>query len=128
TMRLKSTIIVKVVFYKKYYAKKCLKYIQHKERNIMSDRVTKALASFSNRITYDNLSADVIKETKRRLIDTLGCLMSGYYQDATVAARKLAKQYKTATGATLIGTKEKVHADIATLTDGTAVRYLDFND
>lgn len=94
----------------------------------MSDRVTKALAEFSQRISYEDLSTDVIKETKRRLIDTLGCLMSGYEQDATVAARKLATYYEYDHGATIIGTNKKAHVDIATLANGTAIRYLDFND
>lgn len=94
----------------------------------MSDRITKSLANFAERITYEDLSEEVIKEAKRRIIDTLGCLMSGYDQDATTAARKLANQYETNSGATIIGTTKKAHVDIATLANGTAIRYLDFND
>lgn len=94
----------------------------------MSDRVTKALAQFASQITFDDLSDEVIKEAKRRVIDTLGCLVSGYNQDATIAARKLALQYQTNSGATIIGTDRKVHADVAALANGTAIRYLDFND
>jgi len=94
----------------------------------MSDRVTLALAKFANRIKYEDISEDVLKEAKRRLIDTLGCLMSGYHQDATIASRKLAKIYQTEKGATVIGTNFKSHIDVATLTNGTAIRYLDFND
>ncbi|WP_249869165.1 MmgE/PrpD family protein [Oceanobacillus saliphilus] len=94
----------------------------------MSDRVTRAIAAFAGRVTYEDLSEDVISETKRRIIDTLGCLVSGYDQDATIAARKLASQYETDRGATIIGTNRKVNADIATLANGTAIRYLDFND
>src|SRR5699024_4999868 len=94
----------------------------------MSDRITKSLANFAERITYEDLSAEVVKEAKRRIIDTLGCLMSGYDQDATMAARKLAKQYGTNSGATIIGTDRKAHVDVATLANGTAIRYLDFND
>ena len=94
----------------------------------MSDRVTRAIAQFVSRIKFEDLSDEVVKEAKRRVIDTLGCLMSGYNQDATIAARKLALQYPTGLGATIIGTKQKVHADVAALANGTAIRYLDFND
>lgn len=94
----------------------------------MSDSITKSLGQFANRITYTDLSEEVIKEVKRRVIDTLGCLMSGYEKDATVAARKLALHYETANGATIIGTNTKAHVDMATLANGTAIRYLDFND
>lgn len=94
----------------------------------MSDRVTRALADFAGRITYEELTEEVIKETKRRIIDTLGCLMSGYDQDATVAARKLAATYETVKGARIVGTDLVAHVDMATFANGTAVRYLDFND
>lgn len=94
----------------------------------MADRVTKALAEFANRINYTDLSEDVLKEAKRRVIDTLGCLLSGYDKDATVAARKLALHYQVDGGATIIGTDQKAYADVATLANGTAIRYLDFND
>lgn len=90
--------------------------------------MTKALAEFANRINYTDLSEDVLKEAKRRVIDTLGCLLSGYDKDATVAARKLALHYQVDGGATIIGTDQKAHADVATLANGTAIRYLDFND
>src|SRR5690625_3607160 len=94
----------------------------------MSDRMTRALAQFASRIKYEDISEDVIKEAKRRVIDTLGCLMSGYHQDASMAARKLASHYQTDSGATIIGTDQKAHVDMATLANGTAIRYLDFND
>src|SRR5690625_4905271 len=94
----------------------------------MSDRMTRALAQFASRIKYEDISEDVIKEAKRRVIDTLGCLMSGYHQDASMAARKLASHYQTDSGATIIGTDQKAHADVVTLANGTAIRYLDFND
>lgn len=94
----------------------------------MSDRITHALATFAGRISYADISESVKKEVKRRVIDTLGCLMSGFRQDASVAARKLAEQYETKQGATIIGTNQKAHVDMATLANGTAIRYLDFND
>lgn len=94
----------------------------------MSDRVTEVLANFSERITFNDLTTEVIDEAKRRIIDTLGCLVSGFNQDATVAARKLATQYVSTEGATIIGTNKKSHIDMATLANGTAIRYLDFND
>lgn len=94
----------------------------------MSDSITKSLAEFANRTTYTDLSEEVVKEVKRRVIDTLGCLMSGYDQDATVAARKLALNYETDNGATIIGTETRAHSDMVTLANGTAIRFLDFND
>jgi 2-methylcitrate dehydratase len=94
----------------------------------MSDRITKALAQFASRVSYDNLTERTISEVKRRVIDTIGCLISGYNEDASVAARKLADRYINGKGATIIGSGKKAPADIAAFANGTAIRYLDYND
>ena len=94
----------------------------------MSDKITKTLAEFASGVTYENLSEEVINEVKRRVIDTFACLISGYQYDASTAARKLAYRYEKDKGATVIGTDRKVAVDLATLANGTAIRYLDYND
>ncbi|KIL35501.1 hypothetical protein SD71_13395 [Cohnella kolymensis] len=94
----------------------------------MSDRITKALAQFAARVSYDTLTERTISEVKRRVIDTIGCLISGYDEDASAAARKLADRYINDKGATIIGSGRKAPADIAAFANGTAIRYLDYND
>ncbi|MFD1926785.1 MmgE/PrpD family protein [Sporosarcina siberiensis] len=94
----------------------------------MSDRITKSLAEFAKGVTYESLSEPVVAEVKRRVIDTLACLMSGYEFDASTAARKLSYLYEKQGGASVIGTDKKVAVDYATFANGTAIRYLDYND
>lgn len=94
----------------------------------MSDRITKTLAEFASGVTYESLSQPVIAEVKRRVIDTLACLMSGYEFDASTAARELSYRYEKTGGASVFGTNKKVAVDYATFANGTAIRYLDYND
>ena len=94
----------------------------------MSDRITKSLAEFASGVKYENLSKSVVEEVKRRVIDTFACLMSGYEFDATTSARELAYRYVNQKGATIIGTNKKTAIDYATFANGTAIRYLDYND
>lgn len=94
----------------------------------MSDTVTRALARFAQRVTFESLQEKTVEEVKRRVIDTLGCLISGYDQDASIAARKLADRYQLENGATIIGSGKKAAVDYATFANGTAIRYLDYND
>ncbi|MFC5604777.1 MmgE/PrpD family protein [Sporosarcina koreensis] len=94
----------------------------------MSDKITKTLAEFAGRITYESLSEEVIDEVKRRVIDTFACLISGYQYDASTAARKMAYRYESEKGATVIGTDRKAAVDFAAFANGTAIRYLDYND
>lgn len=94
----------------------------------MSDKVSKALARFARRVQYESLPEKTVAEVKRRVIDTLGCLVSGYDADASIAARKLAERYEMPKGATIIGLGKKAAVDVAAFANGTAVRYLDYND
>ncbi|WP_126428118.1 MmgE/PrpD family protein [Brevibacillus marinus] len=94
----------------------------------MSDRVSKALARFARRVQYESLPEQTVAEVKRRVIDTLGCLVSGYDADASIAARKLAERYEQPRGATIIGRGKKAAVDVAAFANGTAIRYLDYND
>lgn len=94
----------------------------------MSDKLTKSLARFAKRVTYEQLKEETVLEVKRRLLDTFGCLIAGYESNATQSARKFASQYVLSHGARLIGTDLKVASEYATLANGAAIRYLDFND
>jgi 2-methylcitrate dehydratase len=94
----------------------------------MSDSITKALAQFAQRVQFESLHDQTVAEVKRRVIDSLACLIAGFDQDASIAARKVAERYLTKNGATIIGSGKKVTSDLAAFANGTAVRYLDYND
>ncbi|MEI4769768.1 MmgE/PrpD family protein [Psychrobacillus sp. FJAT-51614] len=92
------------------------------------DLISQSLANFSRRISYSSLHPNVILEVNRRILDTLGCLVAGYDSHASSVARKFSLQYLDSNGATVIGTNHKVISEYATLANGGAIRYLDFND
>ncbi|MEK3936028.1 MmgE/PrpD family protein [Sporosarcina sp. FSL W7-1349] len=94
----------------------------------MSDRITASLAEFVGNVTYENLSESVVNEVKRRVIDTFACLLAGFEFDASTYARKLAELSASETGASVIGTDKKAPVEYATFANGTAIRYLDYND
>lgn len=86
------------------------------------------LARFSAGLSYRNLSREVIHEAKRRVIDTLACALGGWTSAPAKIARTLAGSVRLPTGATLLGENRRTTPDLAAFANGTAVRYLDYND
>lgn len=87
-----------------------------------------ALVSYVNAITYDKLPGNAVHEVKRRLIDSIGCALGGYFGEPCKIARSIASSFQTQKGATLIGTRTKTVTDLATFANGSMIRYLDYND
>ncbi|MEO2055445.1 MAG: MmgE/PrpD family protein [Nitrospira sp.] len=86
------------------------------------------LARYSRELTYRRLSSETVHEVKRRLIDTFACALGGWTATPTQIARDAAKVVRLRSGATLLGTAWKTTPDLATFANGTAVRFLDYND
>ena len=52
--------------------------------------VAEILGSYASTLKYEDLPADVIHQTKRTIIDTLGCAFGGYASEPAKLARDLA--------------------------------------
>ncbi len=86
------------------------------------------LARYSHVLRYEHLSADVIHEVKRRVLDSLACAFGAWHAAPCRIARQMAHSVTVPQGATLWGTAHKTLPDLAAFANGTLVRYLDFND
>ncbi len=94
----------------------------------MSDRYSHLFAEYTKAIDYDGLLQETVHQVKRRIIDAVGVAMAAFAEDAPTAVRSYAYDFATLTGATLWGTSVAVPPDVAALSNGVMVRYLDFND
>jgi 2-methylcitrate dehydratase len=90
--------------------------------------VLEALAALVHSVHFEELPKDVIAATKARVLDTLGCAFGALHSDVGQAVRRMAADCGGAAQATLIGTGEKTSAPLATLVNGSLLRYLDSND
>ncbi len=86
------------------------------------------IAKFACSLEFDQIPKSTVHEAKRRLQDTLGCLFGGWLSIPAKITRNHAKNFQTKRGATLIGTQHRVSPEHATFANGTAIRFLDFND
>jgi 2-methylcitrate dehydratase len=90
--------------------------------------VLEALAALVHSVRFEELPNDVIAAAKARVLDTLGCAFGALHSDVGAAVRRMAADCGGAAQATLIGYGEKTSAPLATLVNGSLLRYLDSND
>ncbi len=86
------------------------------------------LAEYAHFLSAARLSADVVHEVKRRMLDSLGCAFGAWGAPPCQIARRVARAATVPDGATLWGTAHKTLPDLAAFANGALVRYLDFND
>jgi 2-methylcitrate dehydratase len=90
--------------------------------------VLEALSALAHSVRFEDLPARVVSDTKVRVLDTLGCAFGALDSDVGRAVRRMAADCGGAPQSTLIGTGEKTSAPLATLVNGSLLRYLDSND
>ncbi len=86
------------------------------------------LADYVHRLSYRDFPQAVVHETKRRVLDSLGCAFGAWRAEPCRIARRVAESVKVPGGSTLWGTGRKTTPDLAAFANGAMVRYLDFND
>jgi 2-methylcitrate dehydratase len=90
--------------------------------------VLERLAGLAHSVCFENLPAEVVAAATASVLDTLGCAFGALDSDVGRAVRRLAADCGGAPQSTLIGTGEKTSAPLATLVNGSLLRYLDSND
>jgi len=77
---------------------------------------------------FEDLSARVVHEVKRRVLDSLGCALGAWASRPAQVTRKLAAGVSAAPGAGLLGSRHRTLPELAAFSNGALVRYLDYND
>lgn len=95
-----------------------------KQRPFVRDKLAEIVTS----IRFDRLPADVIKEAKRLVLDTLACAYGGLRGEPVEAVRATAHELGGDPQSTVIGDTQRTSCALATLVNGTMFRYQDAND
>ena len=86
------------------------------------------MAEFAVGLRFEDLPAEVVHQTKRAIIDSLGCALGAWLEEPCVIARKVAATTHSPHGATVWGTRHVAPPDWAAFANGCLVRYFDYND
>ena len=74
------------------------------------------------------LTNEVIDSVQDRILDSIGVAIAAFNDDAPIAARKYSLKRIQNKGSYIWGTSNLVDSETAAFTNGTSVRYLDYND
>ncbi len=90
--------------------------------------VVRELAEYAAELSFGDLPGEVVHQTKRLVLDTLGCALGGYPSDTGRILRRFAEEAGHPGESTVFVSGAKTSALMATLVNGAMVRYLDYND
>ena len=92
------------------------------------DATTRRLIDYAMRTEFSNLPNEVVHECKRRLIDTLACVVGAYDAPLSQTTRAIAKRYTGTPSATVLGCSWQTTVEMAAFANGVMLRYLDMSD
>src|SRR5512136_2835912 len=90
--------------------------------------VARDLARYAASMTFGDIPADVVHQTKRVMLDTLGCAIGGYASEANRAIEALIRDLNHPGEASVFGSGMRTSCLNAAFANGAMVRYLDYND
>jgi 2-methylcitrate dehydratase len=93
-----------------------------------TNTLAQQLANYACALRFEDLSAEVVHEVKRRVIDSLGCALGAWDEEPCAISRRVASDFSAKNGSTIIGTSHKAPPDWAAFATGCGIRYFDYND
>ena len=92
------------------------------------DSTTELISSYSVALDYSSLPHVTVRETKRRIIDSLGCAMGGFLSEPAKIARRVASITSSVFSSRILGSGDRTSPEMAAFANTVMVRYLDCND
>jgi 2-methylcitrate dehydratase len=90
--------------------------------------IAEELSQYVSSTKYSDIPENIIHESKKRIIDALGCGIGAFNAEPVKFSRKIAEKATVKDGSTLLGTRKKSTPDMASFVNGIMVRYFDYND
>jgi 2-methylcitrate dehydratase len=90
--------------------------------------VARKLAKQAREFSFGEIPENVVHQTRRLMLDTLGCALGGYASDASRIIRGYVQDSGHPPEATVVGSGIRTSCLNASLANGAMVRYLDYND
>ncbi|MDO8568387.1 MAG: MmgE/PrpD family protein [Dehalococcoidales bacterium] len=89
--------------------------------------IIEQLVDFGTGVKYDTLPKDVAHESKRILLDSIGCALAGLSIDKGKIAVRIARELGGPAEARIIGNSGRVSASSAALANGELINALDYD-
>jgi 2-methylcitrate dehydratase len=86
------------------------------------------LAAYAAGLRYEDLPAEVARQAKRLIVDTVGCALGGYGAEPAAIAADMAATVTSTRPATVMVSGRRTSPDLAAFANGVMIRFLDYND
>ena len=86
------------------------------------------LSEYAHSLQFQQIDSESIIETKKRILDSLGCAIGSFNEKPARKTRQLIQNNYIGKASTVLGTKTRTTPDIAAFANGLLIRYFDFND
>jgi 2-methylcitrate dehydratase len=90
--------------------------------------IVEQLAAYTAALRYEDLPAEVVRQARRLIVDTVGCALGGYTSEPATIARDIAATVTSTRPATVMVSGQRTSPDLAVFANGVMIRFLDFND
>ena len=91
------------------------------------DATAKFLSGYAASLDYGDLPPETVHESRRRILDSVGCAVGAFTTEPCRIARELALPVASG-GARILGTARQTAPDMAAFANTAMIRYLDCND
>ncbi len=93
-----------------------------------SETISAKMSRWAANLQFKDLSADAIHQSKRFLLDSMGCALGGYQQHDVKIALDVLDEIAAIGRATVIGTGRRIDPVSASLANALMIRCMDYND
>jgi len=90
--------------------------------------VTRRISDWASELRFEDLPSEVVRETKRFLMDSVGCALGGAQQHDVHIARKVLGEMAGSGNCRVLVTGEKWDPVSASLLNALMIRVMDYND
>jgi 2-methylcitrate dehydratase len=92
------------------------------------DRSSEKIVEYADALRIQHLTDRCIAETKKHVLDSIGCALGGFDSPPSRIARAYARSVSGQPSARVIGEGTLTSPDVAAFANAVMLRYLDFND
>ena len=85
-------------------------------------------ADWASRISFEEIPAEIVRDTKLRILDIVGVMLAARDSEVVSAVRASASDVHAGSGASAVGFSEEMSVGAAALVNGTAALALEFDD
>ena len=106
-----------------------MKSVQNSGKTInkSAGQVMEAITDFISRVEFEDLPLNVVHDTKRMLLDSIGCAVAGTLVDKGKCAINVAKKIGGSPESTILGTGARVSAASAAFANGELINAIDMD-